>query len=275
MPETAAVRFPYPVAYGITLGERLRFHPGLTKGALHYRSGRRNPVTSRHRGVNFPDRGEGVQQGVGSIEKNRIVVVHILCPQHLWSVGHERASTIAKIDAGELCPGDFSSEILDLPRRNVYDFLECDHHSVPLESNWMSQSYISQKESSALQQLAQAVAFIHTARGPALALERVLQFLGETLGAQGGAIVLIDETPRRLRGCSWGAFQPQIIQVGQELVDGMEAQGSATARHTRLGGSAEAVGLKESCSPRRCMACNRYLASSCSFVRRSHQRGWR
>ena len=106
----------------------------------------------------------------------------------------------------------------------------------------MSQGYISQKESSALQQLAQAAALIHTARSPALALERILQFLGETLGAQGGAIVLMEETPRRLRGCSWGAFQQQIIQVGQELMDGMEAQGSATARHTRLGDSAERRG---------------------------------
>jgi Nif-specific regulatory protein len=34
-------------------------------------------------------------------------------------------------------------------------------------------------------------------------------------------------------------LQQQIIQVGQELVDGIEAQSTATARHTRLAGGAE------------------------------------
>jgi Nif-specific regulatory protein len=99
----------------------------------------------------------------------------------------------------------------------------------------MSQGALSQEAHNALQQLAQAVAFLPTARSPLLALERVLQFLGESLGAMGGAIVLMDEIPRRSRGCSWGEFQQQIMQVGQELVDGITVHSTATARHTRLG----------------------------------------
>ena len=100
----------------------------------------------------------------------------------------------------------------------------------------MSQGHPFQEEYNALQQLAQAVAFLPTARNPVLVLERVLQLLGESLGALGGAIVLMDEPPKRLRGWSWGEFQPQIIQVGQELMDGITVQSTATARHTRLGG---------------------------------------
>src|SRR5688500_17400487 len=102
----------------------------------------------------------------------------------------------------------------------------------------MSQGHPSQEEYNALQQLAQVVAFLPTARNPVLVVERVLQLLGESLGALGGAIVLMDETRRRPRGWSWGEFQPQIMQVGQELVDGITVQNTATARHTRLGGGA-------------------------------------
>jgi Nif-specific regulatory protein len=102
----------------------------------------------------------------------------------------------------------------------------------------MSQGHPCQEEYHALQQLAQAVAFLPTARSPLVVLERVLQLLGGSLDALGGAIVLMDETPRRPHGCSWGEFQPHIMQVGQELVDGITVQSTATARHTRLGGDA-------------------------------------
>jgi Nif-specific regulatory protein len=87
-----------------------------------------------------------------------------------------------------------------------------------------------------IQQLEQVAHLLSSARNPALILERTLQLLGETLGAHGGAIILTEAAPKRLRGCSWGECQRQIIQVGQELADGLDAQGTATARHTALPG---------------------------------------
>jgi Nif-specific regulatory protein len=78
------------------------------------------------------------------------------------------------------------------------------------------------------------VELLSSARSPSQALERILQLLGQTLGARGGAIVLTDDTPKRLPGCSWGECQGQIIQVGEELADGLSAQATAIARQTIL-----------------------------------------
>jgi Nif-specific regulatory protein len=93
-------------------------------------------------------------------------------------------------------------------------------------------------DSMTMQRLAQATQLLMSARSPALALEHTLQLLGETLGAQGGAIVLTDAAPKSVRGCSWGELQRQMSQVAEELCDGIDIQTTATARQTVLPGAA-------------------------------------
>ena len=90
-----------------------------------------------------------------------------------------------------------------------------------------------------IHQLEHTVHVVSNARHPAVALERVLQLLGETLGAQGAAVTLTEEAPRAVQGCGWGAYQRQIMQVARELRDGISVQASATARHTRLPGTTD------------------------------------
>jgi Nif-specific regulatory protein len=90
-----------------------------------------------------------------------------------------------------------------------------------------------------IHQLEHTVQLLSQARHPAVAVERVLQFLGETIGAQGAAVTLTEEAPRAVQGCAWGAYQRQIMQVAQELRDSMDAQASATARPTRLPGTTD------------------------------------
>jgi Nif-specific regulatory protein len=100
----------------------------------------------------------------------------------------------------------------------------------------MRQGTASHTQSDSLHHLEQIADLLSSARSPSLVLERILQLLGQTLGARGGAIVLTDDTPKRLPGCSWGECQGQIVQVGEELADGLSAQATATARQTVLPG---------------------------------------
>jgi Nif-specific regulatory protein len=62
----------------------------------------------------------------------------------------------------------------------------------------------------------------------------MLQFVGETLGAQGGAVVLGGEFAARIAGVSWGTFQDESRQLGQELLDGVTVDSTPTARQTTL-----------------------------------------
>lgn len=85
-----------------------------------------------------------------------------------------------------------------------------------------------------LPQLEQVAQLVSSTRYPATVIERALQLLAETIGASAGTVVLLDASPKRLQGCSWGAYQEQMLQVGRELVDGLSPESVATARHTTL-----------------------------------------
>jgi GAF domain-containing protein len=64
--------------------------------------------------------------------------------------------------------------------------------------------------------------------------------LGESLGVCGGAAVLHGEAVPRLAGASWGEYQDPLLQLGRELVDGIEADSAPTARATILPSSSTA-----------------------------------
>jgi Nif-specific regulatory protein len=98
----------------------------------------------------------------------------------------------------------------------------------------MRRDAVLEAESTAIQQLEQAVHLLSSTRNPSLVLERILQLLGESVGARGGALVLTDKAPKTLHECSWGEFQRQIAEVARELRDGLSDQTTATARHTAL-----------------------------------------
>lgn len=100
----------------------------------------------------------------------------------------------------------------------------------------MPQRVANGEQPYSLQRLEEVAHLLSQARHPAMALERTLQVLGETLQARGGAVVLAETVPKRLSSCGWGEYQRQIVQLGKELVDGMEAHSTATARHTMLPG---------------------------------------
>jgi Nif-specific regulatory protein len=91
-----------------------------------------------------------------------------------------------------------------------------------------------------LQYLEQIAHVLSTARSPALLLDRILQLLGDLLRAYGGAIVLTEEAPKRLRGGSWGQYQQQLVHMGQELLEGISGQSMTTARHAVLPGAPQA-----------------------------------
>ena len=89
----------------------------------------------------------------------------------------------------------------------------------------------------AMQQLEQITHLVRGSRNPFATLDRALHTLTDALGARGGAIVLADASPKRQQEWACGDDQRQIIQMGRELVDGVEAHGEATARHTVLPGA--------------------------------------
>jgi Nif-specific regulatory protein len=61
-----------------------------------------------------------------------------------------------------------------------------------------------------------------------------VQFVGDTVAAQGGAVELGREFAGRLAGVSWGTFQDESRQLGQELLDGVTVARTPTARPTTL-----------------------------------------
>src|SRR5262249_17804898 len=107
----------------------------------------------------------------------------------------------------------------------------------------MRKQAVSGAAGSPMQWLEQIAHLMRSTRSAALILERVLQLLGEALGSMTGAVVLAGEASRRTPGYSWGMYQQQIVQVGRELVEGLEAQSAATARHTVLPGTAGTTAL--------------------------------
>ena len=88
-----------------------------------------------------------------------------------------------------------------------------------------------------MQQLEQIAHLVRSSRNPFTTLDRALHTLTDALGARGGAIVLADASPKRQQEWACGDDQRQIVQMGRELVDGVEAHGEATARHTVLPGA--------------------------------------
>jgi Nif-specific regulatory protein len=88
-----------------------------------------------------------------------------------------------------------------------------------------------------IEPIEQVARFISTIRNASTALLRTLQLLGEVLGARGAAVVLNQEAPPRLSVVSWGDDQEQIVQLGQELVDGIAADSVPTARQIVLPGA--------------------------------------
>ena len=88
-----------------------------------------------------------------------------------------------------------------------------------------------------MQRLDQIAQLVRGSRNPFTTLDRVLHTLTDALGARGGAIILADASPKRQQEWACGDDQRQIIQMGRELVDGVEAHGEATARHTMLPGA--------------------------------------
>ena len=91
-----------------------------------------------------------------------------------------------------------------------------------------------------MQRLEQIAQLVSTSRNPFTTLDRVLHTLTDALGARGGAIILADASPKRQQEWACGDDQRQIIQMGRELVDGVEAHGEATARHAMLPGAGRA-----------------------------------
>jgi Nif-specific regulatory protein len=90
--------------------------------------------------------------------------------------------------------------------------------------------------------LEQIARLAQSARNSALLIERVLQLLGDALEAIAGAVVLTGEAGRRPQEWCWGSYQQQIVQVGRELVQGLEGHSAATARSTRLPGTTRETG---------------------------------
>ena len=88
-----------------------------------------------------------------------------------------------------------------------------------------------------MQRLEQIAQLVRTSRNPFTALDRALHTLTDVLGARGGAIILADASAKRQQEWACGDDQKRIIQMGRELVDGIEAHGEATARHTVLPGA--------------------------------------
>src|SRR5437764_2219022 len=105
----------------------------------------------------------------------------------------------------------------------------------------MRKQAVSGAVGSPVQWLEQIAHLVCSTRSSALIVERVLQLLGDALGAMAGAVVLAGEATRRPQGYSWGMYQQQIVQVGRELAAGLEAHSAATARHTVLPGAAGAT----------------------------------
>ena len=106
----------------------------------------------------------------------------------------------------------------------------------------MRKQAVSNAADSPMQWLEQIARLAQSARNSALLVERVLQLLGDALEAIAGAVVLAGEAGKRPQEWCWGTYQQQIVQVGRELVQGLEAHSAATARHTGLPGTTRETG---------------------------------
>ena len=98
----------------------------------------------------------------------------------------------------------------------------------------MSSSDLDRAQHNYIHDIEQVARIISSARPPSGVLQRILQVVGETLGAQGGAVVLGGDFAARLSGVSWGALQEESRQLGQELLDGVTVDSTPTARQTTL-----------------------------------------
>lgn len=98
----------------------------------------------------------------------------------------------------------------------------------------MPRSEADRAQHNYIHDIEQVARIINSARPPSGVLQRILQFVGETLGAQGGAVVLGGEFAARLAGVSWGTYQDESRQLGQELLDGVTVDSTPTARQTTL-----------------------------------------
>lgn len=110
----------------------------------------------------------------------------------------------------------------------------------------MRKQAVSSTPCDPLQWLEQVAHLVRNGRSAPLMLERGLQLLGEQLGAFSSAIVLPGDTTKRPHSYSWGTHQTQIVQLGQELLDGLETHATATARNTPfpgLNGASATVGI--------------------------------
>src|SRR5712671_1812320 len=105
------------------------------------------------------------------------------------------------------------------------------------EGRRMRKQAVSTAADSPMQWLEQIAHLAQSARNSALLVERVLQLLGDALEAIAGAVVLAGEAGKRPQEWCWGIYQQQIVQVGRELVEGLEAHSAATARSTGLPGT--------------------------------------
>jgi Nif-specific regulatory protein len=106
----------------------------------------------------------------------------------------------------------------------------------------MRKQAVSNTADSPMQWLEQIAHLAQSARNSALLIERVLQLLGDALEAIAGAVVLAGEAGKRPQEWCWGTYQQQIVQVGRELVQGLEVHSAATARHTGLPGTRRETG---------------------------------
>src|SRR5215467_14441006 len=97
----------------------------------------------------------------------------------------------------------------------------------------MPKQAVSKAVDSPMQWLEQIAHLAQSTRNSALLVERVLQLLGDALEAIAGAVVLAGEAGKRPQEWCWGTYQQQIVQVGRELVQGLEVHSAATASHTR------------------------------------------
>ncbi len=106
----------------------------------------------------------------------------------------------------------------------------------------MRKQAVSDAADSPMECLEQVAHLVQSTRSPALLVERVLQLLGDALEAMAGAVVLAGDTGRRPQEWSWGTYRQQMVQVGRELVEGLEAHSAATARSTGLPGTTRETG---------------------------------
>jgi hypothetical protein len=79
LPEAPAIRLAHAVTHRVVLGALLHAPPDLAKGALHGGPRGGHTIPAGDFSVNLAHRGKGVEECIGRIEKNCIVLTHGLC----------------------------------------------------------------------------------------------------------------------------------------------------------------------------------------------------